>query len=191
MKKLFLTPIALLLAFAFGCQETSIIDPPLSAPEKLQYQNSELAFLKADMQSNFGNTISLDYKLVDPVRKNKCLLTGEVNYITQMFLSNDDVSKLYVKVNLNMSSQLCQIEGKDHPLWEIKEKSEDKIVIGTVGADMTGWTKFLAKTYTISNRVDAELCVTYEISPGGVSVKAVGLNACKLRIFNNQVLDQR
>ena len=162
MNNLFLTCMVLFLVFIFGCQESSITDPtqPLD---------------KAEIGAVNHNIIGLNYNLADPTAGGNCQLTGQVAYNNTRIpsISTDD-GKVWVKVRLDMSSQLCHLmEGAYHPIWKIEQKTEDKVFF-TNPATLTT-PKKLCKSYKITNRGDIELCVTYIITLKSVKVVEVFL----------------
>jgi hypothetical protein len=158
MKNLFLTCVVLFLVFIFGCQESSITDPtqPLS---------------KNDIADVNHNLISLKYKLADPRGGGTLDLTGQVSYNNTILPSITDDGKVWVKVILGMSSQLGRTRGTEHPEWKIEQKTEDKVFFTNPATVTTA--KKLTKTYSITNRDNVELCVTYIITLKKVRVAEV------------------
>ncbi|MCZ6704000.1 MAG: hypothetical protein O6940_13300, partial [Ignavibacteria bacterium] len=158
MKNLFLTCMVLILVFIFGCQESSITDPvqPLTKDETGVVNR---------------NLIGLKYQLADPFSRTAYMLTGQVKYENTITPSIDDVRKVWVKVRLEMTSQLYPLRGSNIPLWKIEEKTEDKVFFTTTGSA----AKRLYKTYSITNRGDIELGVTYLITLKSVKVVEVFL----------------
>jgi len=156
MKNLFLTCMVLSLVFIFGCQESSITDPtqPLTKDE-------------------FGtvnhNVIGLKYKLADPRGAGTLDLTGQVSYNNTIIPSIDDDGKIWVKVRLEMIAQLSSIMRTEHPEWKIEEKTEDNMLFSNTGSV----AKKLYKTYSITNRDDVVLNVTYLVTLKSVRVAEV------------------
>ena len=165
MKKLFLASVFLFLVFAFGCQESSITNP--SIPDATQLQDNGKSGVT-------HNIISIKCDLSDPVRGNLCELTGKVIYNNQ-FLPTIGLKYYRVKVGLIMHSRLCNKCGDEHPLWEIKGKSDDVLLFDRI-REIT--PTLLRKTYKISNRHDIELCVIYQVTPWVVKVKDINLRGC-------------
>jgi hypothetical protein len=158
MKNLFSTCMVLFLVFTFGCQESSITDPtqPVAKVEI------------ADLPSN---QIGLKYKLADPRGGGTLDLTGRVTYSNTILPSITDDGKVWVKVILGMSSQLIRNSGTEHPAWKIEDKTEDKVFFTNPATVATA--KKLCKTYSITNRDNVELCVTYIITLKKVRVAEV------------------
>ncbi len=166
MKNLFLTCMVLFLVFIFGCQESSITGPtqPLAEDQDAQVNNNELI-----PDPGNHNIIGLKYQLVDPRGGSTLDLIGQVSYKNTVLPAITDIGKVWVKVRLEMSSQLFYSRGSDHPKWKIEKKTEDNVLISNTGPA----TKKLLKKYTITNRDDILLYVTYLISFN--SVKVVGV----------------
>jgi hypothetical protein len=162
MKNLILTCVVLSLVFIFGCQESSITDPtqPLA---------------KSETGSVNHNIIGLKYQLADPSTGAAYVLSGQVAYQNTVLPAINDDGKTWVKVRLEMSSQLNFDMAQDHPIWKIEQKSEDKVFF----INNTDAAKRLHKTYRITNRRDIKLCVTYLISFKAVKVVAISLRPCK------------
>jgi hypothetical protein len=157
MKNLFLTCMVLSLVFIFGCQESSITDPtqPLAKND-----------IAADVNHN---QIGLNYKLADPRGGGTLELAGQVSYNNTILPSITDDGKVWVKVILGMSSQLSRSGGTEHPVWKIEEKTEDNMLFTNTGSV----AKKLYKTYSITNRDDVVLSVTYFITLKRVRVAEV------------------
>ena len=160
MKNLFLTCMVLFLVFVFGCQESSITDPtqPLA---------------KAEIGPVNHNLIGLKYQLADPGEGGTCQLTGQVKYETTIISSNNADGKVWVKVRLEMISQLFPLRKSDHPpRWKIEKKTEDIVLLGNTNPQ----TNTLHKIYSITNRDDVELYVIYLITSKSVKVVEVFLS---------------
>ena len=158
MKNLILTCMVLFLVFVFGCQESSITDPtqPLTKDENGAVNH---------------NIIGLKYQLADPSMGGVCQLNGQVTYVNTILPSITDDGKIWVKVRLEMISQLCPQKESTLPPWRIEKKTEDKIFF----TNNTDAVKFLHKTYKITNRRDVELFVTYSTTLRSVKVVKVFL----------------
>ncbi len=158
MKNLFLTCMVLFLVFIFGCQESSITDPTQPLDKNAI----------ADVNHN---VIGLKHRLADPSGGSILLLTGQVSYSNTILPSITDDGKVEVKVILGMSSKLRSTSGSDHPVWKIEQKTEDKVFFTNSGQGAAA--KKLTKTYSITNRDNVELCVTYFITLKSVRVAEV------------------
>ncbi len=172
MKNLFLTCMVLFLVFIFGCQESSITDPtqPLAEDQDAKVNDSDLFQDKPDDVNH--NIIGLNYKLADPRGGGTFELAGQVSYNNTIIPSITDDGKVWVKVILGMSSQLSRSRGTEHPVWKIEKKTEDKVFFTTTTGSAA---KRLYKTYSITNRGDIELGVTYLITLKSVKVVEVFL----------------
>ena len=170
MKNLFLTCMVLFLVFTFGCQESFITDPtqPLAENQDAQVTNDDL--IKNDPGDVNHNIISLKYQLADPGGEGTCLLTGQVSYENTVISAITTDGKVWVKVRLEMVALLCHLRKSAHPpRWKIEKKTEDLMFFTTTESP----AKKLSKTYSITNRDDVELSVTYLIT--FKSVKVVGI----------------
>jgi hypothetical protein len=169
MKTLFLTCMVLFLVFTFGCQESFITDPtqPLAENQDAQVTNDDL--IKNDPGDVSHNIIGLKYELADPSEGGTYQLTGQVKYETTIISSSNTNRKVWVKVRLEMISQLFNSRGSDHPTWKIEKKTEDRVLLGNTDPQ----TKTLHKAYSFTNRDDIALAVTYLIT--SKSVKVVGV----------------
>ena len=172
MKNLFLTCMVLFLVFTFGCQDSFITDPtqPLAENQDSQFTNDDL--IKDDPGAVNHNIIGLKYQLADPGGEGTCLLTGQVSYFNTILQPITDDGKVWVKVRLEMVALLCRSTESNHPpRWKIEKKTEDKMFFTSTGSP----TKRLSKTYSITNRDDVELFVTYLISSKTVKVVKIYL----------------
>ena len=158
MKNLILSCMVLFLVFVFGCQESSITDPtqPLA---------------KDEIGAVSHNIIGLKYQLADPSSGAAYELSGQVAYVNTVLPAINDDGKTWVKVRLEMSSQLNYDKAQDHPIWKIEKKTEDKVFF----INNTDAAKKLSKTYKITNKSDIELFVTYLITLHRVTVVDVFL----------------
>ena len=170
MKNLFLTCMVLFLVFTFGCQESSITDP--TQPLTKNYVGAD------DIDDVNHNIIGLEYRLADPSGGSSLLLTGQVSFNNTILPSITDDGKMWVKVILGMSAQLSRTSATDHqgsetahPVWKIEQKTEDKVSFTNLATLTTAEKLF--KTYSITNRDDVELCVTYVITLKSVRVAEV------------------
>jgi len=173
MKNLFLTCMVLFLAFIFGCQESSITDPtqPLAEDQDAQINNKDLFQDKPDDVNH--NTIGLRYKLAEPRGGGSLELTGQVSYNNTILPFITDDGRVWVKVILGMSSQLRRSRETEHPLWKIEKKTEDKVFF--TNSPTVSKAKMLKKTYSITNRDDMQLIVSYSITLKSVKVVNVFL----------------
>jgi hypothetical protein len=160
MKNLFLTCMVLFLVFTIGCQESSITDPTQSLD-------------KNNIGSVNHNIIGLKYQLADPRGESTFLLTGQVSYENTVISAITTDGKVWVKVRLEMVSLLRRSGESNHPpRWKIEKKTEDNMFF--TNAETTG--KTLRKEYSITNRSDIELCVTYLVTLKSVKVVDVFLS---------------
>ena len=165
MKNLFLTCMVLFLVFTIGCQESSITDP--TQPLTKNYVGAD------DIGAVNHNIIGLKYQLADPRGEGTCLLTGQVSYENTVISAITTDGKVWVKVRLEMISLLCHLSKSAHPIrWKIEKKTEDNMFF--TNAETTG--KTLRKEYSITNRSDIELCVTYLVTLKSVKVVDVFLS---------------
>ena len=173
MKNLFLTSAVLFLAFIIGCQESSITDPTQPfAENKDPMVNIDDQFQGKPEDVNH-NIIGLKYELADPGSPEASQLNGQVQYETSSFLSIGNSRKVKVKVKLQISAELSKSRGIVHPLWKIEDKSEDYVVL----SDTDPQTKKLSKAYSITNRDDVKLHVTYLITSKRVQIVDVFLRS--------------
>lgn len=147
MKKIFLTLVSAAFLFVVGCQENPVTEPIQSL----------------DKQGNpiVEETINLCCVLADPAGGN-CQITGEVNYIHQ--ISQVQPGLYEVTLELNMSSQLCSLDGPGLTQWTITGQSVDEFNVSEEGIYI------LQKAYLISNRSDIILIVDYLVTTEGVGV---------------------
>ena len=170
MKNLFLTSMVLFLVFIFGCQESTITDPtqPLAEDQDAQVNNKDLFQDKPDDVNH--NIISLKYELSDPGSPDATQLTGQVKYETTIISSSNTNRKVWVKVRLEMVALLSRSSESDHPpRWIIEKKTEDKVFFTSTGSA----AKELSKTYSITNRDDVKLFVTYLVTSKTVTISSV------------------
>jgi hypothetical protein len=168
MKNLFLTCMVLFLVFTFGCQESSITDP--TQPLTKNYVGAD------DIDDVNHNIIGLDYKLAGgscigsgtDISGTTYELSGQVKYATTT-VSPGNIGKKWVNVRLEMVAQLFKSRGSEHPEWKIEKKTEDRVLLGNTDPQ----TKTLQKAYSITNRDDVELRVTYVITLKSVRVAEV------------------
>jgi hypothetical protein len=170
MKNLFLTSMVLFLVFIFGCQESTITDPtqPLAEDQDAQVNNKDLFQDKPDDVNH--NIISLKYELFDPGSPDATQLTGQVSYFNTIMQPITDDGKIWVKVRLEMVALLSRSSESDHPpRWIIEKKTEDKVFFTSTGSA----AKELSKTYSITNRDDVKLFVTYLVTSKTVTISSV------------------
>ena len=170
MKNLFLTSMVLFLVFIFGCQESTITDPtqPLAEDQDAQVNNKDLFQDKPDDVNH--NIISLKYELSDPGSPDATQLTGQVSYFNTIMQPITDDGKIWVKVRLEMVALLSRSSESDHPpRWIIEKKTEDKVFFTSTGSA----AKELSKTYSITNRDDVKLFVTYLVTSKTVTISSV------------------
>jgi hypothetical protein len=173
MKNLFLTSMVLFLVFIFGCQESTITDPtqPLAEDQDAQVNNKDLFQDKPDDVNH--NIISLKYELSDPGSPDATQLTqltGQVSYFNTIMQPITDDGKIWVKVRLEMVALLSRSSESDHPpRWMIEKKTEDKVFFTSTGSA----AKELSKTYSITNRDDVKLFVTYLVTSKTVTISSV------------------
>ena len=180
MKKLFLTPVVMLLMFVFGCQETSITDPPLL--EKTQYHNYKGELSKSGFLSPQGASIEINEKLYDPVRNADCELTGRVKYSINRVADDDQFKsggKTHLEVHLDMFASLCQIEGPRTP-WQISFSSSDLVLIDKANSE-----NLLKKSYRVCERKDIFLTVTYSFDMKKVKIKAIEITERVKNVSDN------
>jgi len=180
MKNLILTCMALFLVFLFGCQESSITDPSQQFAEDQNKDANHSDWFQDRPDDRMHNIIGLKYQLTDPSTGVAYILNGLVEYENTFLPFIDDARKVWVKVGLKMSSQLSFDMASDHPVWKIEKKTEDNVLFTATGSA----TKELNKIYSITNRRDIELRVTYLIS-----FKAVKVTAISLRPRKNYITD--
>ncbi|MFC2094578.1 hypothetical protein ACFLSH_03005 [Bacteroidota bacterium] len=173
MKNLFLTCAVLFLVFAFGCQESSITDPiqPIAEDQDTKVNNSDLFQDKPDVRNH--NLIGLKYRLADPSSAAFYELSGKVKYETAIIRSTDDSRRFMVSVKLGISALMFNSGVTDHPIWKIEKNTVDNVLFTITGTP----AKKLHKAYTITNRDDVKLVVTYLITSKSVKVLEVFLRA--------------
>jgi hypothetical protein len=168
--------MVLLLVFAIGCQESSITDPTQQFAEDQGKEVKHSDWFQDRPDDTNHNIIGLKYHLSDPRSGALYALNGQVEFKTTFLPDIDDTRKVWVKVELNMSSQLTYDIVVDHPIWKIEKKTVDKLLFTADGPA----TQKVNQRYSISNREDIELCATYLVSLNkGIKVDAISLRPCK------------
>ena len=150
MKTLNVTLIAFLLAIFCGCEE-NFINEPQTDP-----------ILKDNLPDI--HSIKICCEVRDPAY-GMCNLNGCVDYVFKVINEAMHPRNItMVSVKLYMNSILCDKLGMVHLDWRAEGRTDDVVYVSEEGIVL------LQKSYSITNRSDVVLLVTYLVTTNGIGL---------------------
>ena len=166
MKKLFLVLVVFLLALTVGCQEYTV-----TGPEELSSNNNRIVSKREESNFNIhkpskDRVINIMTELKDPVLNVSIQLRGKITFDHQIIpsISNQDIAKKTVRLNLRIESELVNRFVIAYGLWKIAGKSSHKFFFDKTKDNV----QLLKVTYRITNRKNVKLQVTYPVTADGL-----------------------